>query len=317
MRPKALLPYETRREQAYQRLPRALRHPTVMRAVEAALAEDWFPDGDLARLHAPEAYRADVTSASTVAPGQWLRGCIVAKAEGIIAGLPVAEAVAWLVDDRLTFRAHRADGAAVVPGMLVAEVVGPGIALLAAERTMLNFLGRLSGIATLTHRFVQAVQGTGARILDTRKTTPGLRHLEKYAVRMGGGVNHRLGLYDMALVKDNHIDAAGSVTAAVARCRAQLGPDFPLVVEVKTLDELAEALALSPPPTRILLDNMNVAALRQAVQQTARRVPLEASGNVRLETVRGIAATGVDYISIGALTHSAPALDLSMRLDAV
>ena len=182
---------------------------------------------------------------------------------------------------------------------------------------MLNFLGRLSGIATLTRRFVQAVQGTQARILDTRKTTPGLRHLEKYAVRIGGGVNHRLGLYDMALVKENHIDAAGGVTAAVQRCRTLLGPTFPLVVEVKNLDELEEVLRLQPPPTRVLLDNMDLPTLRQAVRRAAGRVPLEASGNVRLETVRAVAETGVDFISIGALTHSAPVLDLSLRLESV
>lgn len=302
-------------QRAEARLPIPLRHPTVLQVIQQALAEDLFADGDPARLARPRFWLADVTSAATLPPDLHLRGRIFAKAEGVVAGLPVATAVAALVDPELRFTPKVEDGQTVTPGTVLAVVSGPGGALLAAERTMLNFLGRLSGIATLTRRFVEAVRGTRARILDTRKTTPGLRHLEKYAVRMGGGANHRLGLYDMALVKDNHIDAAGSLTEAVRRCREHLGPAFPLEVEVKTLDELEEALALEPPPTRILLDNMDLCTMAEAVRRTAGRVPLEASGNVCLDTVRAIAETGVDFISVGALTHSAPVLDLSLRLE--
>jgi nicotinate-nucleotide pyrophosphorylase (carboxylating) len=181
--------------------------------------------------------------------------------------------------------------------------------MLSAERIALNFLQQLSGVATLTRAFVDAVAGTQATILDTRKTHPGHRALEKYAVRMGGGQNHRLGLYDMLLVKDNHIEAAGSIAAAVGRARA-LHPDLPIEVEVKDLDELRQALALDV--SRVMLDNMDPDEMRSAVQLAAGPVPLEASGGVSLEHVAAIAATGVDYISVGALTHSALALDLSM-----
>jgi nicotinate-nucleotide pyrophosphorylase (carboxylating) len=184
--------------------------------------------------------------------------------------------------------------------------------MLAGERTALNFLGRMSGVATLTRKYVDAVAGTGAVILDTRKTAPGARLLDKYAVRMGGGQNHRLGLYDMVLIKDNHIDGAGSISAAVERVRSQWGHKYPIEVEVKDMDELEEALSLEP--TRIMLDNMSQEMMRQAVEKAAGRVPLEASGNVSLETVRAIAETGVDYISVGALTHSAPVFDVSMRI---
>jgi nicotinate-nucleotide pyrophosphorylase (carboxylating) len=177
---------------------------------------------------------------------------------------------------------------------------------------MLNFLGRMSGIATLTHQFVQAVAGTRAVILDTRKTVPGLRYLDKYAVRMGGGQNHRAGLYDMVLIKDNHIDGAGGIPQAVRRARELYGNRFLIEVEVKDFDELETALALGV--DRIMLDNMDPDALREAVERVAGRVKLEASGNVTLETVRLIAETGVDFISSGALTHSARALDISLRL---
>jgi nicotinate-nucleotide pyrophosphorylase (carboxylating) len=173
-------------------------------------------------------------------------------------------------------------------------------------------LGRLSGVATLTHTFVEAVAGTRAVILDTRKTAPGSRRLDKYAVKTGGGQNHRKGLYDMALVKDNHIDGAGGISPAVARLRQKYGADFPIEVEVKNLEELAEALRLRL--ARIMLDNMTPALMQRAVELTAGSTPLEASGNVSLATIRAIAETGVDYISIGALTHSAPALDVSLRL---
>jgi nicotinate-nucleotide pyrophosphorylase (carboxylating) len=194
----------------------------------------------------------------------------------------------------------------------VLEVHGNARALLGAERTALNFLGRLSGVATLTARCVREVEGTGARILDTRKTTPGLRMAEKAAVYFGGGTNHRIGLFDEILIKENHAAAAGGVGEAVRRARAAR-PDLPLEVEVRTLQELDEALAAGAP--RIMLDNMDRATLREAVQRTAGRASLEASGGVTLTRLREIAETGIDFISIGALTHSAPALDLSLILE--
>ena len=251
----------------------------------------------------------DATSEAVLPDDARLQGRIFAKASGVVAGLPVAEAVFSRVDPALRFTAVVPDGTAVEPGDVVAEIEGPARTMLAAERTALNFLQRLSGIATLTRAFVDRVAGTGAVILDTRKTHPGYRVLEKYAVRMGGGQNHRMSLYDMILIKDNHIEAAGSITAAVERARAAF-PDLPVEVEVKNRDELDEALGLAV--DRIMLDNMTLDQMGEAVQVAAGRTPLEASGNVDLERVAAIAATGVDYISIGALTHSAPALDLSM-----
>jgi nicotinate-nucleotide pyrophosphorylase (carboxylating) len=251
----------------------------------------------------------DVTSEAVLPADLILHGRIVARGAGVIAGLPLAAAVFSRVDPGLHFVPHVHDGATVEPGDRVAEVAGPGRGMLAAERMALNFLQHLSGIATLTRAFVDAVAGTRATILDTRKTHPGYRVLEKYAVRMGGGHNHRMSLNDMLLVKDNHIEAAGSIADAVERARAA-HPSLPVEVEVSTLDQLREALALDV--DRIMLDNMGLEEMRTAVQWTGNRVPLEASGGVSLERVAAIAATGVDYISIGALTHSAPALDLSM-----
>jgi len=263
--------------------------------IELAVAEDIGP--------------GDATSEAVLPPELMLHGRIVAKEEGIVAGLPVAEAVFSRVSPDLCFTAHIQDGTRVGPGDLVAEVTGPGREMLAAERIALNFLQHLSGIATLTRAFVNAVAGTQAAILDTRKTHPGYRVLEKYAVRMGGGRNHRMSLHDMLLVKDNHIDAAGSITGAVEQARAA-HPDLPVEVEVRNLDELREVLLLDV--DRIMLDNMSLEEMREAVRLADGRVELEASGNVNLERVAAIAATGVDYISVGALTHSAPALDLSM-----
>ncbi|MBN1812344.1 MAG: quinolinate synthase NadA [Anaerolineae bacterium] len=269
----------------------------AQRLIELAVAEDIGP--------------GDVTSEAVLPSDLKLHGRIVAKEAGVIAGLPVAEAVFARVDPTLHFIAHVQDGSRVNPGDLVAEVSGPGRGMLAAERTALNFLQQLSGIATLTRSFVDAIAGTGATILDTRKTHPGYRVLEKYAVRMGGGQNHRMGLYDMVLIKDNHIDAAGSISAAVERAQAAY-PDLAIEVEVRDVDELREALASNV--DRVMLDNMTLDEMRTAVRLAAGRVPLEASGGVDLERVVAIAATGVDYISVGALTHSAPALDLSMKV---
>lgn len=257
----------------------------------------------------------DATSQSTLDAAVSLHGRIVAKAPGVIAGLPVAEAVFRAVDPALAFRAHVCDGQEVTPGELVAEVNGPGPALLAAERTALNFLQRLSGIATATRNFVDAVATTRTVILDTRKTLPGHRVLDKYAVHIGGGQNHRMSLFDMLMVKDNHSDGAGGITPAVTRARAA-HPALSIEVEVRNLDELREALAIEPPLDRIMLDNMDLETMREAVALAAGRVPLEASGNVTLETVAAIAATGVDFISTGAITHSVQALDLSMKITA-
>jgi nicotinate-nucleotide pyrophosphorylase (carboxylating) len=263
--------------------------------IELAIAEDIGP--------------GDATSEAVLPADLTLRGRITAKGRGIIAGLPVAEAVFSRVDPTLRFTAHVHDGDSVHPGDQVAEVVGPGLRMLSGERIALNFLQQLSGVATLTRAFVDAVAGTRATILDTRKTHPGYRALEKYAVRMGGGQNHRFSLNDMLLVKDNHIEAAGSIVAAVERARAAY-TNLPIEVEVKNLNELREALTLDV--DRIMLDNMDLDDMLAAVQLTAGRVPLEASGGVSLGRAAAIAATGVDYISVGALTHSAPALDLSM-----
>ena len=269
--------------------------------IQLALAEDL---GD----------RGDVTSLSTIAASAVIRGQVRAKSAGVVAGLHVFEAVYRQVDPSLRVELAAADGDRVTPGALVCAVTGPGQSVLTGERVALNFLQRLSGVATLTAAFVDAVAGTGATILDTRKTTPGWRLLEKYAVRCGGGHNHRVGLYDMVLIKDNHIDAAGGITAAVRSVRASaVAVGLPIEVEVKNLDELREALALNV--DRILLDNMTDDQMREAVAITAGRTQLEASGNMSLQRVAAVAATGVDFISVGALTHSAAALDLSMRLE--
>jgi nicotinate-nucleotide pyrophosphorylase (carboxylating) len=258
--------------------------------------------------------RGDVTSLATVAANTVIRGQVRAKSAGVIAGLPIFAEVYRQVDPSLVVAFNADDGDRVTPGTLVCSVTGAGRSVLTGERVALNFLQRLSGVATLTASFVDAVAGTQAVILDTRKTTPGWRMLEKYGVRCGGGHNHRVGLYDMVLIKDNHIDAAGGITAAVQSVRASAAAaGLPVEVEVKNLDELREALGLNV--DRILLDNMTDDQMRAAVAIAERRTHLEASGNMSLERVAAVAATGVDFISVGALTHSAPALDLSMRLE--
>ncbi|HYA48378.1 MAG TPA: carboxylating nicotinate-nucleotide diphosphorylase [Burkholderiales bacterium] len=265
--------------------------------IRAALRED-MPQGD-------------ITSESVIPAGAASEAVILAKEDGVLAGLPVARRVFELVDPRVEFRAESADGRAVQKGDVVARVEGPTVSLLKAERTALNFLQRLSGIATATRRFVDAVAGTKARILDTRKTTPGLRLLEKYAVRMGGGTNHRLGLSDMVLIKDNHLRYVGSIAEAVHRARAAVAARVKVEVEVTSLDELGQALAAGA--DIVMLDNMSLEETREAVAIAAGRVPLEVSGKVSLEHVREIAETGVDLISVGALTHSSPALDISLE----
>lgn len=257
--------------------------------------------------------RGDVTSAATLPADQLVQGRMMAKADGVIAGLPLIQAVYAEIDPAVRVTLKAKDGTRVTPGTIVCEIEGKVRSVLSGERVTLNFVQRLSGVATQTARFVDAVTGTKAVILDTRKTTPGWRVLEKYAVCMGGGQNHRIGLYDMVLVKDNHIDAAGSITAAVSQTRSYVGAQgLPIVVEVRNESELREALALNV--DRILLDNMDETQLRASVELVAGRVPLEASGSIRLENVRRVAETGVDFISVGALTHSAPVLDISMKL---
>lgn len=253
----------------------------------------------------------DITSEAIFAPSDRGAAKFLMKAEGVVAGLAAIETVFRLLDESARVTLHVKDGDAVAPGDGIAEVEASVIALLSGERTALNLLQRASGIATATRRYVDAVRGTRARIYDTRKTAPGLRLLDKEAVRAGGGENHRIGLQDMFLVKNNHVDRAGSITAAVQRIRAKQMPQ-PIMVEVRNRKELDEALAQTP--DFILLDNMSHDEMREAVERTAGRVPLEASGGITLDTIRAVAETGVDRISIGALTHSVTALDISMRI---
>lgn len=254
----------------------------------------------------------DVTSMWILPPGTMGSGTFLCKAEGILAGMAVAAEVFRQVSPELQLSAFRDDGEAITAGDVLGRVEGPLQAMLTAERTALNLMQRMSGIATATRRYVQAVAGTGAVVLDTRKTVPGLRTLDKWAVRLGGGQNHRMRLDDMVLIKDNHIAAAGSMSAAVGRVRERNVQGLPVEVEVKTWAELEEAVALRP--DRIMLDNMTVDQMRRAVEWVAGRVPLEASGGITLESVRAVAETGVDYISVGALTHSVIALDISLEV---
>lgn len=269
-------------------------HPEILDAIQRSLAEDIGP--------------GDATSNSIIPPAASMQGQIIAKQEGVIAGLDVAQAVYTAFDPKVEFQPQAQEGTGVVNRQVVAKVSGPARSLLSAERTALNFLGRMSGIATLTHSFVDAVAGTKALILDTRKTAPGLRMVDKLAVRRGGGQNHRIGLFDMILIKDNHIDFAGSLEEAVTRSRSAHS-GLKIEVEARTLEHVETALKLRV--ERILLDNMSPETMTEAVRITAGRAKLEASGNVTLETVRKIAETGVDFISIGALTHSAKVFDVS------
>ena len=254
----------------------------------------------------------DITSDAIFGPGERGRAYFLVKAAGVIAGLPYAESTFRTIEPGAKFSAKAKDGDRVAPGDVVAEVEAAVITLLSGERTALNFLQRASGIATATRRFVDAVAGTRAKIFDTRKTAPGLRALDKYAVVCGGGENHRIGLYDMFLMKNNHIDRAGSIRAAVERIRARK-PQQGIMIEVRDRAELDEALGMRP--DFILLDNMSLQQMREAVARAAGTVPLEASGRITLDNVRAVAETGVDRISIGALTHSVVALDISMRIE--
>jgi nicotinate-nucleotide pyrophosphorylase (carboxylating) len=284
--------------------------PIPQRIVEAAV---------LAALEEDGAFD-DVTTRALVPADQWGRGTFIAKELGMIAGLQVAAAAMSTLDSQISFDALVEDGTRVEAGTEIAEVEGPLGSILSAERVALNFLQRLSGIATLTDEFVHAVSGTGARILDTRKTTPGLRHLERYAVRAGGGQNHRFGLGSGLLIKDNHIRAARDrgapdLETIIVRAREASAHTMRVEIEVTNLEEVKEALAGRADV--ILLDNMPVDEMRRAVELIAGRALVEASGGVTLDSVRDIAETGVDYISVGRLTHSAPALDISLEVATV
>jgi nicotinate-nucleotide pyrophosphorylase (carboxylating) len=268
---------------------------TLNQLIKAALAED-IGSGD-------------VTSALLIPEKQAATAHLVARCTGILAGIKICGQVFRTLDRRIRFEPFYLDSSRFRAGAVLAAVTGPARSILAAERTALNFLMHLSGIATLTAKFVSRVKGTRAVILDTRKTLPGWRQLEKYAVLCGGGKNHRRGLYDMILIKDNHLTLVGSVAEALARCQPSR---LPVEIEVKTIDELRAALAAGA--KRIMLDNMTVPQLRRAVQITAGKAKLEASGGVSLKNVQAIARSGVDYIAIGALTHSAPAVDISLEI---
>lgn len=272
------------------------RDPAVTAIVRRALRED--------------VGSGDVTSLSILPAGRRVRGRVVAKAAGVVAGLTVAAEVFSQVDPRIEWTPLVGEGAVVRAGDIVATLDGPAMGILTGERTALNVLQRMSGIATTTRAFVDRVQGTGTTILDTRKTAPGLRALDKMAVRSGGGRNHRMGLFDMVLIKDNHIDACGSITEAVARVRRRVGATLPIEVECRTLADVEACLPLAL--DRLLLDNMSVQDVRACVALAAGAVPLEVSGNVTLDNVRKYADTGVQFISVGALTHSVRALDLSL-----
>jgi len=254
----------------------------------------------------------DITSSAIFPPSARARAQVLVKKAGVLAGVPAVGFVFRFLDPSCRFQVFHGDGERVEPGTVVCQVEGQTRALLAGERTALNFLMRLSGIATLTSRFVAELSGTGCQLLDTRKTTPGYRMLEKHAVRCGGGRNHRMGLFDAAMVKDTHIVACGSLTEAVRRVRLHWGEAVPLVVECATLAQVEEALACGVP--HLLLDNMDLATLREAVRLAQGRAALEASGGVNLTNVREIALSGVDYVSVGAITHAAPALDCSMEV---
>ncbi|MGQ9922173.1 MAG: carboxylating nicotinate-nucleotide diphosphorylase [Desulfobacca sp.] len=272
--------------------------PGVHQLIDLALAEDIGP--------------GDVTTRTTIASEVRAEAHIRAKEELVVAGLPVAAAVFARLDGSVVFASQVADGELVAPKTVLATVMGAAASLLLGERVALNFLMRLSGIATWTRRFVLTVQPYPARIVDTRKTMPGWRVLEKYAVRLGGGANHRFGLFDGILIKDNHIAAAGGITPAIQRARQGAPHTLKIEVEVQDLAGLEEAIAAGA--DIVLLDNMDEATLAQAVRLAAGRVRLEASGGMSLDRVAQVAATGVDFISVGALTHSAPAVDIHMKI---
>ena len=267
-------------------------------------------DADVARAFAEDFGSGDAT-AELIHPDTRADATLTCRDEAVLAGAPWFDACFHRLDPTVTIHWHARDGERVAAGTVICALHGNARALVGAERSALNFLQLLSATATRTARYVDAVRGTRAQVLDTRKTLPGLRLAQKYAVRCGGGQNHRLGLHDAILIKENHIAAAGGLTAAVRAAR-RLHPALPLEVEVESLDELREALAAGP--DRIMLDNFDLPQLREAVAIAAGRIPLEVSGNVGLDGIGAIAATGVDFISVGALTKHVAAVDLSLRL---
>lgn len=269
----------------------------VTSAVNQALAEDLGLAGD-------------ITTEATVPAHAHASAALVARRAGVVAGLEVAEAAFRRLDSKVQFHAEVHDGAMVGANTVIANVSGNARALLTAERVALNFLGRMSGIASLTRAYVERIAGTKAQIVDTRKTTPGLRAFEKYAVRCGGGGNHRVGLFDAVLIKDNHVIASGGLAQAIEAARCRVGHMVKIEAEVDTIEQLREAVRHKI--DAVLLDNMTVVELREAVEIVSGRLIVEASGGINLETVRAVAETGVDLISVGALTHSAPVLDLAL-----
>lgn len=254
----------------------------------------------------------DITTNNLIPPGENKTAVLIAKEEGVIAGLPVAEMVFRKFDPDLTWNEIKPDGSKVIPGDIIAEFKGNYRALLTGERKALNFLQRLSGIATYANLCMQEIEGLDVEILDTRKTLPGYRHLDKYAVRMGGASNHRFGLYDMVMIKDNHIQVAGGIKEAVAAIRKKIPKSIKIEVETSDLKQVQEAIDAKV--DIIMLDNMSSAMMIEAVALINNRAKIEASGNMTLKRIRKVASTGVDYISIGALTHSVKALDISQRI---
>lgn len=271
---------------------------------------EWILDDLLRRSLLEDVGNGDLTTELIVPAGAVTEAIIHSKESGVLAGIFVASRIFKIIDPHVKFDALLADGDSLQPGDRIALVRGNARAVLTGERLALNFLQHLSGVATATRRLVRMIEGTGARLVDTRKTLPGLRALEKYAVRAGGGCNHRFGLYDGILIKDNHIKVAGGIREAVKRVRASSSHMVKVEVEVEDLEQVKEALDAGA--DIIMLDNMPVSLLREAVKLVAGRVPLEASGGISQDNIREVAETGVDYISVGSITHSAPALDISM-----
>jgi nicotinate-nucleotide pyrophosphorylase (carboxylating) len=272
----------------------------------------WIVEDAVLRALAEDVGGGDLTTEALVDEGTSAMAVIYSKEAGALAGLPVAERAFQILDPGAVFQGLLPEGGALAPGSMIARVRGSGRALLTAERTALNFLRHLSGIATATRRLTELIAGTRARLVDTRKTTPGLRTLEKYAVRAGGGHNHRSGLFDGILIKDNHIRLAGGVAEAIQLARRAAPHTVRIEVEVESLEQLQEALEAGA--DLVLLDNMPIALMREAVRLTGGRALLEASGNIDAANIRAVAETGVDLISVGAITHSAPALDISMDI---
>lgn len=283
----------------------------------ARLAEALPPDAVLRetvqRALAEDVGYGDLTTNATVPADAVATGKIVARADGVVAGLPVAGLTFELLDERVGFDPAVSDGSRVAAGDVVARIDGPARAVLTGERVALNFLQQLSGVATAATRICEQLEGTNARLLDTRKTVPGLRALQRYAVRLGGGTSHRFNLFDGVLIKENHITMAGGIRAALAGARAAVGPMTRIEIEVETLDQLDEAIGGGA--DMVLLDNMTPDLMRMAAERASGRLILEASGDITAETARTIAETGVDFMSSGAVTHSAPALNLSLLLD--